>query len=151
MALAVGSRRSTLAGVASALAAMAVAVAVAGRSCRVDDAGPDVAVRDLVAAAKANDRDTVFALLSPSTRARLEIEAKRATDYVGAAVRYQPKDLLSIGNFEGVAPTDITVVEEQADRAVVYITSISGGARIELVRVDGLWRIDVPAYGPITP
>ena len=136
MALALGSRRSTLAGVASALAAMAVAVAVAGRSCRVDDAGPEVAVRDFVAAAKANDRETVFALLSPTTRARLEDQAK---------------DLLSIGSFEGVAPTDITVVEEQGDRAVVYVASIAGKARIELVRVDGLWRIDVPSYGPVTP
>lgn len=150
MALALGSRRSTIAGVASALAAMAVAVAVAGRSCRVDEAGPDVAVRDFVAAAKANDREMVFALLSPSTRARLEVEAKRATDYVGAAVRYQAKDLLSIGTFEGVTPTDITVVEEQGDRAVVYVASIAGKARIDLVRVDGLWRIEVPAYGPIT-
>ena len=151
MPLALGSRRSTLAGVASALAAMAVAVAVAGRSCRVDEAGPDVAVRDFVAAAKANDREMVFALLSPSTRARLEIEAKRATDYVGAAVRYQAKDLLSIGTFVGVAPTDITVVEEQSERAVVVVASVAGKARIDLVRVDGLWRIDVPAYGPVTP
>lgn len=151
MALALGSRRSTLAGVASALAAMAVAVAVAGRSCRVDEAGPDVAVRDFVAAAKANDREMVFALLSPSTRARLEAEAKRATDYVGAAVRFQAKDLLSIGTFEGVAPTEITVVEEQSDRAVVVVASVAGKARIDLVRVDGLWRIDVPTYGPITP
>ena len=151
MALALGSRRSTLAGVASALAAMAVAVAVAGRSCRVDEAGPDVAVRDFVAAAKANDREMVFALLSPSTRARLEIEAKRATDYVGAAVRFQAKDLLSIGTFEGVAPTEITVVEEQPDRAVVVVASVAGKARIDLVRVDGLWRIDVPTYGPVTP
>ncbi len=150
MPLALGSRRSTLAGVASALAAMAVAVAVAGRSCRVDEAGPDVAVRDFVAAAKANDREMVFALLSPSTRARLEVEAKRATDYVGAAVRYQAKDLLSIGTFEGVAPT-ITVVEEQGDRAVVVVASVAGKARIDLVRVEGLWRIDVPNYGPITP
>ncbi len=150
MALALGSRRSTLAGVISALAAMAVAVAVAGRSCRVDEAGLDVAVRDFVAAAKANDREMVFALLSPATRARLEVEAKRATDYVGAAVRYQAKDLLSIGTFEGVAPSEITVVEEQGDRAVVYVASITGKARIELVRVDGLWRIEVPAYGPIT-
>lgn len=151
MALAVGSRRSTVAGVASALAAMAVAVAVAGRSCRVNEAGPAVTVRDFVAAAKANDRDTVFALLSPSTRSRLEDAAKLATTYVGSSARYQAKDLLSIGNFEGVAPTDITVVEEQRERAVVYIASTAGGARIDLVRVDGLWRIDVPAYGPVTP
>jgi hypothetical protein len=149
MALALGSRRSTVAAVASALAAMAIAAAVAGRSCRVTEPGPEAAVRDFVQAAKTGDRDTVFALLSPATHARLEVEAKRATDYVGAAVRYSAKDLVSIGNFETAAPTDITVVEEHGDRAVVYIASVAGGARIDLVRVDGLWRIDLPGYGPI--
>jgi hypothetical protein len=151
MALALGSRRSTVAAVTSAVAAMAIAVAVAGRSCRVTEPGPEIAVRAFIQAAKTNDRDTVFALLSPSTHARLEIEAKRATDYVGAAVRYSAKDLVSIGNFESAAPTDITVVEERADHAVVYIASTAGGARIDLVRVDGMWRIDLPSYGPISP
>lgn len=151
MALALGSRRSTLAGVASALAAMAVAVAVAGRSCRVDQAGPDIAVRDFVQAAKTGDREMLYALLGPATRARLEIEAKRATDFVGAAVRYTPKDMISIGGFDTAPQSDITVVEEQGDRAVVYIASTAGRSRLDLVRVDGLWRLEVPMYGPIAP
>jgi hypothetical protein len=147
MALALGSRRSTIAGVASALAAMAVAVAVAGRSCRVDQPGPEIAVKDFLHAAKTNDRETLFALLGPTTRARLEVEAKRATDFVGAAVRYTAKDMVSIGTFDDTTAPDITVVEEQGDRAVVYI----GGSRIELVRVEGFWRLEVPLYGPVTP
>lgn len=151
MALALGSRRSTLAGVVSAIAAMAIAVAVAGRSCGPGERGPELAVSDFIQAAKAGDRETVFALLSPSTRARLEVEAKRATDFVGAAVRYTAKDMVSIGTFEGAPPSDITLVEEQGDRAVVYIASPEGGARIDLVRIDGLWRIEVPQYGPVTP
>ncbi len=151
MALALGSRRSTLAAVASAVAAMAVAAAVAGRSCRVTEPGPDVTVRDLIQAIKTGDTDAAFDLLSPSTRARLEVEAKRSTDYVGAAVRYSARDLVSIGGFDGAAPSDITVVDQRGDRAVVYVSSTSGSGRIDLVRVDGRWLIDLPQYGPISP
>lgn len=148
MALALTSRRSTVAAVASALAAMAIAAAVAGRSCRVSQRGPEAAVRDMLQAARTGDLDTVLELLSPATRARLEAQAKRATDLVGAAQRFAAKDLVSMGSSEGVpAPTDITVLDELDDRAVVEVVSPAGRARIELVRVGGRWLIDVPAYG----
>lgn len=150
MALALGPRRSTVATVASALAAMAVAAAVAGRSCRVAQPGPEVTVRDMLHAARTGDVDTIYELLSPATRTRLEHEARRATDYVGAAIRYAPKDLISVGNPDGVElPTDLTVVEEHGDHAVVLVVSAAGRARVELVRVDGAWRIELPAYVPI--
>ncbi|MGE0399984.1 MAG: hypothetical protein AB7T06_24930 [Kofleriaceae bacterium] len=133
---------------ASALAAMAVAAAVAGRSCRVSQPGPEVAVREMLQAAKTGDREAVFSLLSPATRQRLEAEAKRATDLVGAARRYAAKDLLSIGSSDGIAaPTDITVVEERGDRAVVEVVSPAGRSRMDLVKVDGRWKIDLPSYG----
>jgi hypothetical protein len=150
MALALTSRRGALAAVASALAAMALAAAVAGRSCRVTQPGPEAAVRDMIQAAKTNDHDTVFALLTPATRDRLEAEARRATDLVGASQRYTAKDLISIGSSDGVAdPTDITVVEEHGERAVVEIVSPAGRARVELVKLDGRWRIDLPQYGSL--
>jgi hypothetical protein len=148
MALALTSRRSTLAAVASALAAMALAAAVAGRSCRVTQPGPEAAVRDMIQAAKASDRDAVFELLTPAMRDRLDAEARRATDLVGASQRYTAKDLISIGGSEGVAdPTDITVLEEHGDRAVVEVVSPAGRARVELVKLGGRWRIDLPRYG----
>jgi hypothetical protein len=148
VALALGTRRSTIAAVTSALAAMALAIAVAGRSCRVTQPGPEMAVRDLLHAANTGDRDTVFALLAPATQQRLEAEAKRATDLVGATQRYAAKDLISIGASEGVAPpTDITVVEERGDRATVQIVSPSGRSLLQLVRIAGRWRVDIPAYG----
>lgn len=148
MGLALTSRRSTIAAVASALAAMALAAAVAGRSCRVTPPGPEVAVREMLQAAKTGDRDTVLNLMSPATRARLEAEAKRATDLVGAATRYTAKDLVSIGSSDGVpAPTDITVLEEHGDRAIVEVVSPAGRARIELVKADGRWTIELPSYG----
>ena len=148
MALALTSRRGALAAVASALAAMALAAAVAGRSCRVTEPGPEAAVRDMIQAAKTGDRDMVFELLTPALRDRLDAEAKRATDLVGASQRYRAKDLISIGSSDGVAdPTDITVLEEHGDRAVVEVVSAAGRARLDLVKLDGRWHIDLPEYG----
>jgi hypothetical protein len=148
MALALTSRRSTVAAVASTFAAMVLAAAVAGRSCRVSEPGPEAAVRDMLQAAKTSDRDAVFELLAPDTRARLDAQAKRATDLVGAAVRYTAKDLISIGSTDvSSTPTDITVLDERGDHAVVEIVAPSGRARLELLRVDGRWRIQLPQFG----
>jgi len=148
MALALGTRRSTIAAVASALAAVALAVAVAGRSCRVTTPGPEATVRDLLQAAKAGDRDAIYELLSPRTRTRLAAEASRATDLVGATVRYTDKEMISIGATDAIAaPTEVTVVDERGDRAVVEVVSSGGRARVELVEVDGRWRVDLPQYG----
>ncbi|HEX8108655.1 MAG TPA: hypothetical protein VF516_13065 [Kofleriaceae bacterium] len=147
MALALTSRRSTLAAVASALAAMALAAAVAGRSCRVRQPGPEAAVRDLLQAAKTGDRDAVFELLSSATQDRLAAQARHATDLVGAAQRYTARDLISIGSSDGVSdPADVTVVDEQADRAAVEVVSPAGRSRIDLVKQGGRWRIDLPQY-----
>jgi hypothetical protein len=147
MALALTPRRSTVAAIASALAAMALAAAIAGRGCRVRDPGPEAAVRDVLQAAKAGDRDAVYQLLSPTTRDQLAAMAARATDLVGAAVRYSAKDLISIGTSDGIAPpTDVTVVSETGERAVVEVVSPAGRARLDLVRIDGHWLVDLPSY-----
>lgn len=104
----------------------------------------------MLQAAKTGDREAVFSLLSPATQERLEAEAKRATDLVGAARRYAAKDLLTIGSSDGVAaPTDITVVEERGDRAVVEVVSPAGRSRMDLVKIEGRWKIDLPAYGSL--
>jgi hypothetical protein len=148
MAFALTTRRSTVAAVASALAAMAIAAAVAGRSCRVSQRGPEAAVRDMLQAARTGDLDTVFELLSPRTRARLEAQARHATDLVGGPARFTAKDLVSMGSSEGVpAPTDITILDELDGRAVVEVVSPAGRSRIELVRVGSRWLVDLPDYG----
>ncbi|MBV8759825.1 MAG: hypothetical protein JO257_21225 [Deltaproteobacteria bacterium] len=148
MALALGTRRSTIAAVGSALLAMALAIGLAGRSCRVEPPGPEVTVHDLLHAASAGDRDTVYELLAPATQQRLDVEARRATDLVGATMRYSAKDLISIGASEGVAaPTDITVLEQRGDRATVQVVGPSGRSLVQLVRVEGRWRVELPEYG----
>jgi hypothetical protein len=127
---------------------MALAAAVAGRSCQVTRPGPEITVRDLLQAAKTNNRDLVFELLTPATRARLEAQAKRATDLVGAATRYTAKDLISIGASDNLAaPTDITVIEQRGDHAVVEIVSAQGRSRLQLFRINGRWHVDMPQFG----
>jgi len=60
------------------------------------------------------------------------------------------KDLISIGSSDGVAdPTDITVLEERGDRAIVEVVSAAGRARLDLVKLDGRWHIDLPPYGAL--
>jgi len=148
MALALTSRRRTLAAAASALAAIALAVGVVGRGCRVGAPGPDAAVRALIQAARAGDRQAVYDLLSPATQGRLAERARKATALVGASVRYAPLDLISIGAFgDAPAPSDLDVVEDTGERATVEIETSGGTARLGLVRVDGHWRVDLPGYG----
>ena len=90
----------------------------------------------------------MFELLTPATRARLEAEANRATDLVGAAVRYTAKDLISIGaSDDSTNPTDITVIENHGGRAVVEIVSPAGRSRMHLHNIEGRWRVDLAAYG----
>jgi hypothetical protein len=102
----------------------------------------------MLQAARTGDLDMVFELLTPATRAGLEAQARRATDLVGGSERFSAKDLVSMGSSDGVAaPTDITVLDELDDRAVVEIVSPAGRSRVELVRVGGRWLIDLPAYG----
>lgn len=148
MALALTGRRRVWAAAVSAIAAVALAVGVVGRGCRVEEPGPDTAVRSMLAAASAGDRKAFWALLSPDTQAKLEEKAQRATELGGSNVRYVALDLISIGSTEEVPPpTEINVLERHGDRAVVEIVSAAGRARLDVVQVDGRWRIDLPGYG----
>ena len=117
MALALTSRRRALAAAASAVAAMALAAAVVGRGCGVSTPGPEATVRSLVQAARAGDRQAVWTLLSPDTQARLERQAKHATELVGVEHPLHRARLISIGSSDDVPPpTDIRVVSSKGDR-----------------------------------
>jgi hypothetical protein len=147
VALALTSRRRAVAAAASAVAAVALALGVVGKSCAVSDRGPEDAVRAMLAAASAGDRRAVFELLSPDTQRDLTARAQRATDLVGSSVRYSPLDLISISTSPDIAPpTDLTVVMRHGDHAVVEVVSPGGRERVDVVRVDDRWRIDMPQY-----
>jgi hypothetical protein len=145
MALALTSRRRALAAAASAIAAMAFAAAVVGRGCGVSMPGPDATVRSLVQASRAGDRKAVWTLLSPETQARLERQARHATEQVASNTRYTALDLISIGSSEDVPPpTDIRVVWTRGDAAEVEVAGPAGKATLPLVRVGGHWRVHLP-------
>lgn len=137
-----------MAAATSALAAMALAAAMAGRGCRVEANSPESAARELVAAANAEDHEALYELLGPATRARLEAAAKRATDLAGGSNRYSAIDMISIGKGDGATPKDFVVREQNEERAVIEIVGANGeSARLTTVYVDGVWRIELPEYG----
>jgi hypothetical protein len=148
VALALTHGRRTLAAAASLIAAVALALAMAGRGCRMGSDGPDAAVQGLIQAARAGDRQAVFDRLSRATQQALEERARAATDLVGSSVRYTALELVSIGaSDDDPAPRQVRVVSEKGDRAVVEVTSVTGSGRIDLVYEDGAWRVHLPAYG----
>lgn len=143
-----GSRRNAITGAASALAAVALALAVAGRSCDVDNSSPQAAVRDFSAAANAGDRDAVYRMLGPETQRRLDIAAQRATDLVGGSRRYHALDMISIGRSSDTLPPKDFILRDRTDnRATVEIVGASGErAQVQVIEVDGRWRIELPTY-----
>ena len=147
MALALGSRRTTIAAIASALAALALAFGVVGRGCGVEGPGPDECVRDLLTAARAGDRKAVFDLLTPDTQKLLAEHAQDATTKVGASTRYDTLDMISIGAFDDPPPpTELKVVEQYGDKATVELDTQGNQGRLPLVKIDGRWRIDLTQY-----
>lgn len=144
-----GTRRNAIAAAASAVAAVALAVAVAGRSCQVDEDTPQAVVREFAAAASADDREALYRMFGPETRRRLEAAAKRATDLVGGSERYSPLDMISVGRSRDVPPPKDFVLKEQSESlaTVEIIGAMGERSEVTVVRVDGGWRIELPAYG----
>jgi hypothetical protein len=106
---------------------------------------PDGAVRALAEAAEAGDRDAVWALLGPATRARLTADAEKAAQASGRR-DLQPRDLVAAG---WSAPrwkiADVDVVADSGGRATVEVRG-RGGERetLSCVRADGNWRVELP-------
>jgi hypothetical protein len=141
------SKRRAITAAASAFAAAALVLAVAGRGC-ADDPGPAEAVRALAVAASAGDRETVVELLGPDTRARLEREARRATELVGGTRRYGAADLVTLGAAEESGlPAELGVRYLDDDRAIVTMGKAADGPEeLLVVRVGGRWVIELPGY-----
>ena len=145
MALVLGRRLITLA--ASTIAAVALAAAVAGRACAVDDDSPEGAVRAFIAAANTGDREAIYELLGPETRARLAAATERSTELVGGPKRFDELDLIAIGRpGESWAPKRIE--RKTIDgRTVVELETVAGERTlIPVVEVDGEWRIELTDY-----
>ncbi len=126
---------------------MAVAAAVAGRGCQVDDDSPEGVVRAFSDAARAGDRRAIFGLLGPKTLERLREHARHATDLVGGPRRFGSLDLVSIGKASEFATIKELRVRERAGATFVEISSAHGKrSELAVVQVDGRWRVELPGY-----
>lgn len=139
-----GSKRRGLAALVSALAAVALALAVGGRGCGDKGDQPDSAVQEFLDKARSGDEQAVYALLGPRTRAWLDRESQRATHMVGGSQRYDAFDLMVARG--APPPARVAVVERSGDRAQVEVVDQQGKSSVvELVRQDGQWRIELIA------
>jgi hypothetical protein len=122
--------------------ALAFALALAGCG---GTRSPDGAVRALAEAAEAGDRDAVYALLGPATRARLGSDGERAAQAAGRR-ELGPKDLVAAGwSPPRWRAVDFDVLTRSGDRATVEVRG-AGHERetVTCVLVDGNWRVELP-------
>ena len=142
-----GSRSRAITAAASAIAAMALAAAVAGRGCQVDDDSPQGVVRAFADAARAGDRKAILGMLGPKTLARLKEHARHATDLVGGPRRFALLDLVSVGKPGDYAAIKNMQVHRRAEGTFVEIENADGKrSELAVVEVDGRWRVELPGY-----
>lgn len=127
----------------TALIAMALAAAVAGRGCNRDSDGPTEAVRAFLDASAAGDRDAAITMLGPKTLAKLEEAALRATKLVGGEGRYEARDVLQLHN---AGPDAVSIVNmgRDGDQASLSLTDSQGRkSTVITVLIDGQWRLEL--------
>jgi hypothetical protein len=123
--------------------ALALSTMVAG--CSAGTRSPEGAVRALGEAAADGDRAAVYRLLGPTTRARLEADAKHAAELSGRR-SMKPEEMLAVGWFPPrLRASDVREVERSGDRAVVEVIGKDGEReRLTCVRDGGLWKVELP-------
>jgi hypothetical protein len=106
---------------------------------------PEGAVRALAEAAEAGDRDAVYALLGPATRARLQADAERAAQAAGRR-EIGPKDLVAAGwSPPRWRAAEFDVLTRAGERATVEVRGPAHEREtLACVRVDGQWRVELP-------
>lgn len=127
-------------------AAVALNWGAVSRGCAARDAAtPEGAARAFIAASRAADKEVMWALLGPATRARLGEAAVAATERVGGARRYQPLDVLDVAVSDTTyAPTDVLARDVHGDRGFVDVLGPDGHRDVlTVVRVDGDWRVEL--------
>jgi len=132
--------------VVSVAAAVALAWGAVGRGCAGRDAAtPEGAARAFIAASRAADKEAIWALLGPATRARLGEAAVAATERVGGARRYQPLDVLDVAVSDTTyVPTDVLARDVHGDRGLVDVLGPDGHRDVlTVVRIGGDWRVEL--------
>jgi hypothetical protein len=114
-------------------------------ACGAGTRSPVGAVRALAEAAADGDREEVWRLLGPNTRARLEADARRAAEQSGRRVQ-PPMEMLAVGWFPPrFRVADVREVERAGDRATVEVWGKEGQRElVTCVRVSQAWKVELP-------
>lgn len=127
--------------------ALGTALCLTFVACGPSDRTPEGAVRQLLYASASGNAPRVYALLAPSTRKRLQELATTATAQTGGSHRITPEELLAVSiDRPRHDPARIEVVSDRDDRARVRLVARNKRATetLDLVRVDGHWRVLLP-------
>jgi hypothetical protein len=106
---------------------------------------PEGAVRALAEAAESGDRDAVWTLLGPATRARLAGDADRAKAAAGRR-EIVGRDLLAAGwSPPRWRAASFDVIARAGDRATVEVRGAAHEREtVTCVVVDGKWQVELP-------
>jgi hypothetical protein len=106
---------------------------------------PEGAVRALAEAAESGDRDALWALLGPATRARLSADADRAKAAAGRR-EIVARDLLAAGwSPPRWRAAGFDVIARTGDRATVEVRGAAHEREtVTCVVVDGKWQVELP-------
>jgi hypothetical protein len=118
--------------------------------CGGPDRTPEGALRLFVKAVEDGNAAAAYRLLAPVSQRALGERARLANAHSGDGQRFKPEDMLAVG--QNAARYDLAqakVVRMDADgkRATMQLVSAKRGLReeLELVLVDGAWRVVMPA------
>jgi hypothetical protein len=122
-----------------------VAAAALALGCGAGTGSPAGVVRALAEASADGDRDQVWRLLGPATRARLEADAARAAEQSGRRA-LPASEMLAVGWFAPrFRPREVRELERAAGRATVEVRGEHGEREaVSCVHVDGQWRVELP-------
>ena len=114
-------------------------------ACNAGTRSPVGAVRALAEAAADGDRDAVWHLLGPSTRAKLEADAHRAAELSGRR-KLAPEQMLAVGWFPPrFAVADVRELERTRDTATVEVWGKEGQREVvSCVRAGSAWKVELP-------
>lgn len=136
-------------------AGVVVTPALGGLGCSPDGNTPVGAMKLFFRAVATRDQAKVYKLLAPETQKELKRWASLATSQTGERRRFKPEELLApsidqpryrLGRIEALS--------EEGDRAKVKVFAAGKSSYseiFELARVDGAWRVVLPAKAFVRP
>src|SRR5262245_57947204 len=120
-------------------------VLVLAAGCSAGTRSPEGAVRAFAEAAADGDRPAVWKLLGPSTRKKLEDDARHAAEVSGRRAM-KPEEMLAVGWFPPkLRVDDVREVTREHGRATVEVTGRNGEREsVTCVNEGGAWKIELP-------